>query len=180
MCKYTVYLFSINYSPSCCQFDPEFHPFARWKLGSLWDYPFISPKTLASGKQSINKKQQEQAGAEYKRTTSKTSLVKAVQTFFVLLLLYCGGLAQVSLSHCQHSPYGNSGGSTSTHKANKGRRLTTDPSNSGLSFSSFWTTFLQPRGRDNTPNTSWDFLMNSLKRGSRFKLSSLYEKSSSA
>ena len=39
-------------------------------------------KTLASGKQGIRKKQQEQAGADYKTNTSKHSSVKAVQTFW--------------------------------------------------------------------------------------------------
>ena len=46
-----------------------------------FDDPCISPNTSASGKQGINKKQQEQAGAEYKTNTSKTSSAKAVQTF---------------------------------------------------------------------------------------------------
>ena len=43
---------------------------------------FYFTKTLVSGKQGINKKQQEQAGAKYKTNTSKTSSVKVVQTFW--------------------------------------------------------------------------------------------------
>ena len=47
------------------------------------NYPFLLPQTLAAGMQGITKKQQEQARAEYKTNTSRTSSVKAVQTFCV-------------------------------------------------------------------------------------------------
>ena len=45
---------------------------------------------------------------------------------------------------------------------------------------SIWTIFLQDRGGGNALNSSWYFLMSLLRRGSRSKLSSFAEKSSSA
>ena len=61
-------------------------------------------------------------------------------------------------------------------EARYGRRLTTNPSNSGLSLRSIWASFLQDRGGGNAPNTSWYFLMSLLRRGSRFKLSGFSKK----
>ena len=58
------------------------------------------------------------------------------------------------------------------------RRLTPDPSNSGLSLRSIWTSFLQDGGGGNAPKTSWYLWMSLLKRGSRFMLCSFSTKSS--
>ena len=41
--------------------------------------------------------------------------------------------------------------------------LTTDPSNSGMSLTSVWTSVLQDRGGGNAPNTSWHLLMSWLR-----------------
>ena len=46
------------------------------------DYPSFLPKTLGGGNQGIPKKEQEQAGAEYKTNTSGTSSEKAVHAFW--------------------------------------------------------------------------------------------------
>ena len=54
--------------------------------------------------------------------------------------------------------------------AGHGRLVTTDPSNSGWSLRSLWTSFLPDRGGGNASKTSWYFWMRLLRWGSRFML----------
>ena len=71
LCNHTVHLFSIDCSASCRELHPEFHPLHCGYLRAF-GLSFYFTKTLASGKQSITERQQEQAGAEYEQNTLRS------------------------------------------------------------------------------------------------------------
>ena len=66
LCRYIVYPFSFDCSPSCCGFDPQFPFLALWVLGSFGLF-FHFIKTLVFENLSYSKKQQEQAEAQNKQ-----------------------------------------------------------------------------------------------------------------
>ena len=74
MCRYIVYLLSIDCSPSCCGFDPEFPLIALWVLGSF-GLSFHFTKTLTFGKPELH---QEAAGA--RRSTEQNNINKSINS----------------------------------------------------------------------------------------------------